>query len=251
MTMPEKMLSIKDFALLSNYSERLIRQYCLEGKIEGAQKLSDKSRKWLIPQSALEKFKSAPAFPSLSLKSHEAGIFEKSDNVLNEPAFEKLFDTLKRNSIFNSQLTALVRFLEFFEKEGNKYTDWHLNYLCLQLCQSLFKLSEFIQVNSIEKIYLNIFFEKQTKKTKNKHPYPVLKNILDNTPIENYDESPIDDLYLVLDERSHQQIMVPEIPDIFNNESYLEWQREYDDLIATAKAQYKEYRSAIRQTLSI
>jgi hypothetical protein len=58
-------------------------------------------------------------------------------------------------------------------------------------------------------------------------------------------------LYLVLDERSPQQIMVPEIPDIFNNESYLEWQREYDDLIATAEAQYKEYRSAIRQTLSI
>ena len=251
MTMPEKMLSIKDFALLSNYSERLIRQYCLEGKIDGAQKLSDKSRKWLIPQTALEKLKSAPGSPSPALKSHDAVIFEKSDNVLNEPAFEKLFDTLKRNSIFNSQLTSLVRFLEFFEKEGNKYNDWHLNYLCLQLCQSFLKLSEFIQINSIEKMYLNIFFEKRTKKAKNKFPYLILKNILDNSPMENYDESPTDELYLVLDERSHQQIMVPEIPHIFNNESYLEWQREFDDWISIAKTQYKEYRSTIRQTLSL
>ena len=250
MTMPEKMLSIKDFALLSNYSERLIRQYCLEGKIEGAQKLSDKSRKWLIPQSALEKFRSTPVASPTS-KPHDLEIFEKSDTILKERDFENLFDFLKRNSILNSQLTSLLNFLEFFKLESNKYADWHLNALCLELCHSLFKLSEFIQVNSIEKMYLNIFFEKQAKKAKNKHPYPILKNILDNSPMENDDESPIDELYLVLDERSPQQIMVPEIPDIFNNESYLELQREYDDLIATAEAQYKEYRSAIRQTLSI
>ena len=148
-------------------------------------------------------------------------------------------------------MTSLLNYLEFFKLESNRYSDWHLNSLCLELCHSLFKLSELIQVDSIEKMYLNIFFEKQTKKAKNKHPYPILKNILDNSPMENDDESPIDELYLVLDERSHQQIMVPEIPDIFNNESYLEWQRQFDELIATTKTQYKEYRSTIRQTLSI
>ena len=61
------------------------------------------------------------------------------------------------------------------------------------------------------KFLLTIFYEKRTLKAKIKHPYPVLKNILDNSPAEKIDESPLDDLYLVLDETSQQQIMVPEI----------------------------------------
>lgn len=49
----EQMLDIKEFALQSHYSERLVRQYCIESRIEGAFKLSVGSRKWLIPSSAL------------------------------------------------------------------------------------------------------------------------------------------------------------------------------------------------------
>jgi hypothetical protein len=249
--MPDEILDIKEFARQSHYSERLITQYCIEGKIEGAFKLSAQSRKWLIPQSGLEKFKSQVPVPTPVSKPRDREVFEKSDKILNEVGFEELFDFLKRNSILHSQLTSLVRFIEFFESEGNKYADWHLNYLCLQLCQSLFEFSEFIQVNSIEKIWLAVFFKKRAQKAKYKHPYPVLKKILDNSPEDNNNESPLDELYLILDERSHQQIRVPEIPDIFNNESYLEWQREFDDLMANAHGRYKEYQANLRDTLAL
>ena len=53
--MAEKMLDIKEFARQTNYSERHIRQLCIEGKIDGAIKLGDKARKWMIPESALQR----------------------------------------------------------------------------------------------------------------------------------------------------------------------------------------------------
>ncbi|MFC1875403.1 helix-turn-helix domain-containing protein, partial [Chloroflexota bacterium] len=55
MTMVGKMMGIKEFARAAHYSERQIRQYCLDGKIKGAMKLSGSARKWLIPASALQK----------------------------------------------------------------------------------------------------------------------------------------------------------------------------------------------------
>ncbi len=55
MTHAEKMLDIKEFARQSHYSERQVRQYCIDGKIKGALKLTDDARKWLIPASAVQK----------------------------------------------------------------------------------------------------------------------------------------------------------------------------------------------------
>ncbi len=55
MTKDESLLTIKDFARITHYSERSIRQMCIDGKIK-AQKLGVKSRKWLIPESGLNKF---------------------------------------------------------------------------------------------------------------------------------------------------------------------------------------------------
>lgn len=48
----DKLLDIRQFADRTNYSERQIRQFCLDGKIAGAQKLPG-GRKWLIPESAI------------------------------------------------------------------------------------------------------------------------------------------------------------------------------------------------------
>ena len=53
--MAEKMLDVTQFARKSYYSERRIRQLCIDGKIPGARKLTSGSRKWLIPESALQK----------------------------------------------------------------------------------------------------------------------------------------------------------------------------------------------------
>ena len=69
MTKDESLLTIKDFAHRTHYSERQIRQMCIDGKIK-AQKLTTGSRKWLIPESALNKFggeaKPAPQISRIS-----------------------------------------------------------------------------------------------------------------------------------------------------------------------------------------
>jgi excisionase family DNA binding protein len=49
-------LTIKEFAANVGYSERRIRQFCIDGKIN-ANKLGDKGRKWLISNEELEWFK--------------------------------------------------------------------------------------------------------------------------------------------------------------------------------------------------
>ena len=54
--MDEELLSIEEFAREINYSERSVRQMCIDGKIE-AEKITYDARKWLIPSSALEKLK--------------------------------------------------------------------------------------------------------------------------------------------------------------------------------------------------
>jgi len=48
-------LTIKEFAQMVHYSERQIRQMCIDGKIS-AQKLDSKSRKWLIPYDEVTSF---------------------------------------------------------------------------------------------------------------------------------------------------------------------------------------------------
>ena len=55
MAKSERLLTIKEFAAIKRYSERSIRQKCKDGSIK-AQKLADGGRKWLIPESELNKF---------------------------------------------------------------------------------------------------------------------------------------------------------------------------------------------------
>lgn len=52
----EGFLGIEEFADKTYYSERQVRQLCIDGKIKGAFKLTDYSRKWLIPASAIQEF---------------------------------------------------------------------------------------------------------------------------------------------------------------------------------------------------
>jgi transcriptional regulator with XRE-family HTH domain len=176
-------------------------------------------------------------------------VFEKSNKILNEKDFDKLFESLKHNYFYDSQLTAILGNLEFFQNEGNKFAGWHLNYLCLRVYQGLYALSEFIQVNSIERSLVAGYYANHSANSKNKDFNELLKNLLDNSPIPNYDISPLDECYLILDKHSHLQIMTPEIDDIFTYQSYSEWQREFDRLVSTCENTYKEYRAAIRDTL--
>lgn len=59
MAKDENLLTIKDFALKTHYSKRQIRQMCIDGKVK-AQKIGDKGRKWLIPESEIHKITQEP-----------------------------------------------------------------------------------------------------------------------------------------------------------------------------------------------
>lgn len=179
---------------------------------------------------------------------HDREIFEKSDKILNEDGFERLFECLKLNSFYDSQLTGILCFQEYFKSESHKYVDWHLDYICLRLCRSLFNLSEFIQVNSFGYFYVAQGYDKSSE-SKSPHWYRFLKTLLDNAPVQYADNTLQDKLYFVLDETSDHQIMMPEIPDIFIPERNLKWQREFDELTTNTRIEYREYRAAIRDTL--
>jgi excisionase family DNA binding protein len=51
--MAEKLLTIKEAAKRLNYSERQIRQMCVDGRLAGAVKIGGRG-KWLIPESSLK-----------------------------------------------------------------------------------------------------------------------------------------------------------------------------------------------------
>ncbi|MBI4187927.1 MAG: helix-turn-helix domain-containing protein [Chloroflexi bacterium] len=54
--MDKEILTLKDFAKEIHYSERSVRQMCIDGRIE-AQKIDADARKWLIPAVELERLK--------------------------------------------------------------------------------------------------------------------------------------------------------------------------------------------------
>jgi len=58
--MDKEILTLKEFAQKIPYSERWVRQMCIDGKIE-AEKLPD-GRKWLIPVTELERLKASSEF---------------------------------------------------------------------------------------------------------------------------------------------------------------------------------------------
>ena len=59
--MKKEFFTIKEVAHKIVYSERRVRQMCIEGKIE-AEKISDDARKWLIPVTELERLKAGSEF---------------------------------------------------------------------------------------------------------------------------------------------------------------------------------------------
>lgn len=67
--MDKKLLSIKEFAREANYSERRIRQMCIDGKIQ-AERLIDRG-KWLIPTSELERLETSIKIDAKTKKPYE------------------------------------------------------------------------------------------------------------------------------------------------------------------------------------
>ena len=179
---------------------------------------------------------------------HDRGIFENSDGILSEYDFEKLFEFLSRNSFLGSQLDRLLRFLEHFDSEGNKYADGNLNYVYLKLCQNLHELSELIQIDSVERTRIAGVFDTYREKSVDDEWSRLLKKLLENTP--DSDSLEMDELYLIIDGRGSTILLsAPEFSDTFHYESYIEWQREFDKLVARTQASYKECRAAVRETL--
>lgn len=67
----EKVYTIKDAAQKINYSERQLRQLCIDGKVPGACKIPD-GRKWLIPENAIEALKKNQGAQSVAKAQQDA-----------------------------------------------------------------------------------------------------------------------------------------------------------------------------------
>ncbi len=181
---------------------------------------------------------------------HDKGIFAESDKILDESGFGALFESLYHNYFLDPDLTLLLKFMEYFNSKSNQYLNWHLNYLCFKLCRNYSELSEFIQMNSIEYSHVFYHYDKYCRIPKNEDWCSFLKTNVGVIPQAIKDDF-VNEVYFVLDERSHKQIMCPEIPDIFKYKYYTEWKLEFVELLTDANSSYEEYRDIVRSTLSI
>ena len=204
-----------------------------------------------------QKLKPQTYLETQETRIHDKGIFENSDKILSESEFENIFEFLSRNSCLKSQLIGLLRFPEYFDSESNKYADWRLNYLCLKLCQILRELSFLIEIDSVERIWIEHNYDYYKEKSVDNEYSRLLNKLLENAPdidinsLERLDNLEMEELYLIMDGKSHILIGAPEMPHLFNYEHYIEWQREFDKLTTHARTSYKEYRAAVRETLSL
>jgi len=121
--MTEKMIDIKEFARAAHYSERLIRQYCIDGKIEGARKLADNARKWLIPASALQKLEPLTNTLIPDAKLHDKRILQEQGSSgqpmnLHEKPYEETPHKRKMRELATelaAELSLPVDFQKFIE----------------------------------------------------------------------------------------------------------------------------------------
>jgi len=161
--------------------------------------------------------------------THDKEVFQNSDKILSEHDFERIFEFLSRNSCLKSQLIGLLRFPEYFDSESNKYTDWHINYLCLKLCQNLRELSLLIEVDSVDLLRIEDIYDRYGKKSVDNEFSRLLNKLLKNAPdidifsLERLDNFEADDLYLVIDGRNEIVIHRPELSHLFDYEHYVEW----------------------------
>lgn len=58
-----------------------------------------------------------------------------------------------------------------------------------------------------------------------------------------------DEQYIIIDGKNHLVIVFPEMQELFDYVHYADWQREFDKLVASNRAAYKEYRAAARDCL--
>ncbi len=253
MTAHEEFLDIEEFARKTHYSVRQIRQYCIDGKIKGASKLTDDARKWLIPASALQqKLEPQTDLKMQETRIHDREIFENSDKILNESAFENIFEFLSRNSSLRSHQYKLFKFLKYFKMESNKYGDWHLNYVCQELCNNLKELLSYIENDSVERNLVLSFYDKYRENSiENEYTRFLNKLCADTSDLHSPE---LDELYLIMSDESvmwldlHNQ---PELSDNFNSEHSWEFQMELSQLVDNARSAHKTYRAAVRETLLI
>jgi len=83
-------LPLKEFANKVHYSERSIRQMCIDGKIR-AYKLGHGSRKWLIPESEISRLQLKRQKRHLVM---EDGIYE-SEKIMDIPPWVKNINNTK------------------------------------------------------------------------------------------------------------------------------------------------------------
>lgn len=82
--------------------------------------------------------------------NHDRDIFYQSNDILNEQKLEDFIVQLNVHEYYENQVGDAREFCKFFYYESNKYINASLRNLAIELCNTLEKLSNFIEAYKID-----------------------------------------------------------------------------------------------------
>lgn len=165
----------------------------------------------------LKKERYAQEYPlTEEMREHDREVFKKSDEILNEDRLDTLIHRLLiGNRYYFEEIVMLFRCASFFEKESNKYVIPNLRQQCVKCCKMIDRLSHFMELHSY---YLGVKDDELGMK------YKLIAG-------GDYDR-----FYNNLKDGQIQKV-----ERIFSNKA--------DRIARECRDAYKEYRSAVRETL--
>lgn len=261
--MEKEYYTVKEFAKLMDYGTDRIYEWLRSGQLKSLPKPTPHSI-WRIPKSELNRLQGrveqtevgeriSNDFQVISgdVIKHDKRVFNKACEILGDDDFQWFFELLSHNAFLASQLDKLLKYLEYFDNESNKYVDPYLNYVCLELFLNLNKVSELIQVDSIEHGYLESGYEIHIKAQVNNALFNLIKKLLDATSYIVVPETDI--LYVLAEWHTHHLVIDPKLSHMYEHLSdiFFEWQRKFDKLVNDTTSSYNKYRVSVREKLLI
>ena len=120
--MGNKFYNVKESADLIGYSERQVRQFCIDGKIK-AQKVAS-GCKWLIPASELDKF---PEYDNRQKGQVQMPMLDRLIIKAKRKHFEDLCDEIRlwKDELYDEAWGTLSSYVDLDEYEPSAECVWH------------------------------------------------------------------------------------------------------------------------------
>ena len=247
----EEFLTIRQFANKVHYSERQIRQGCIDGKINASKAIG---RKWLIPVTELYRFernlgveatKKSGAEIELQArgKIRDIEIFQKANEFLDESKFREIIEFLQNTCFRYSQMTRIERFLGFFDSESNQYFNPELRLASFEFGVKLRELFTFMEIYSVEYLWFR-------KHLGNK--WDLFENRPGESDASYFKPNRIDEFYLLVPAPETYQFWA-ELKKEYDESSprYMEWRLGLNSLVDGCATNYSKYRAAVRDNLAM